>query len=103
MRKPILVITLGSALLLLALVALGGCDSSSPSSYVVPTLPPTPTQPTSSGLPSDIPIYTGAQLSGKPSANQATFQVPADQETVSHFYQEQMPQQGWKTGAIQDN
>ncbi len=103
MRRSVLALAASSALLLLAFLALGGCGGGSTAGYVVPTLPPTPTQPASSGLPGDIPIYTGAQLSGKPSANQATFQVPADQETVSTFYQQQMPQQGWKTGAVQDN
>ena len=82
---------------------MGGCGGSSGSTYTVPPLSPTPTQPVSSGLPSDIPIYPGAQLAGNPSAGQATFQAPASQEAVSTFYQQQMPQQGWKAGQVQDN
>jgi hypothetical protein len=103
MKRALPAIAPASALLLLALLALGGCDGSASGSYTVPPLSPTPTRPTSSGLPSDIPIYPGAQLVGNPSANQATFQVPGDQETISSFYQQHMPQQGWKTGQIQDN
>lgn len=103
MKRLRLAIVPNSALLLLALLALGGCGGGAGGIYSVPALSPTPTRPVSSGLPSDVPIYPGAQLVGKPSANQATFQAPADQETVSHFYQQQMPQQGWKTGQVQDN
>ena len=100
MRRSVFAIALSSAMLLLALSACGDTPSSS---YVVPTLTPTPTHQVSSGLPNDIPIYPGAQLSGKPSADQATFQAPADQQTVSAFYQQQMPQEGWTTGEIEDN
>jgi hypothetical protein len=104
MKRSFIAITSISALLMLALLALGGCGDSSGSAYTLPPQPtPAPTQPASSGLPSDIPIYPGAQLVGNPSTNQATFQAPADQETISKFYQQQMPQQGWKTGQIQDN
>jgi hypothetical protein len=103
MQKALTALISIGALLMLALLALGGCGGSAGSVYSVPPLTPTPTRPASSGLPSDVPIYPGAQLIGKPSANQATFQAPADQETVSSFYQQQMPRQGWKTGQVQDN
>ena len=92
-----------SSLLLLALLAMGGCGNSSSGAYTVPPLTPTPSRPVSSGLPGDIPIYPGAQLAGNPSASQATFQAPANQEAISTFYQQQMPQQGWKAGQIVDN
>ncbi len=98
MKSALIAIIYSSALLL----ALGGCGGSN-GGYGLPPPTAAPTQPASSGLPGDVPTYPGAQLVGKPSANQATFQVPADQETVSRFYQQQMPQQGWKTGQIQDN
>ena len=88
---------------MLALLALGGCGGGPSGTFTFTPLPSTPTQPVSSGLPSDIPIYPGAQLAGSPSAGQATFQAPASQQAVSTFYQQQMPQQGWKAGQIQDN
>ncbi len=102
MNRPVIALARSSALLLLALLAFGGCGDSA-GSYALFTPTSAPTQPANSGLPSDIPIYPGAQLVGKPAANQATFQAPADQKTVKSFYQQQMPQQGWKTGVIQDN
>lgn len=103
MQRSRLAIVPISALLMLALLALGGCGGGSSGGYTVPLPTPTPTRPASSGLPGDVPIYPGAQLVGNPSANQTTFQAPADQETISHFYQQQMPRQGWKTGQVQDN
>jgi hypothetical protein len=101
MKRPtIALLSIGGLLMLLAL---GGCGGSGAAGtpYVVAT--PTPTQTPSSGLPSDIPIYPGAQLVGNPSANQATFQAPADQETIRSFYQQRLPQEGWKMVQIQDN
>ena len=48
----------------------------------------------STGLPSDLPIYPGAelQLAGPGSA---TFKVDADVDTVKKYYESQMPAAGW--------
>src|SRR5579883_890471 len=89
--------------LLLGLLALSGCSSSSTSSYSVPTFTPTSTPPANGGLPTDIPAYPGAQFIGNPSPGQATFQAPASQETVKSFYQQQMPQNGWQEVQAVDN
>lgn len=104
MKRPVVALAYISALLVLALLLLEGCSGGPGGGYGAPLiLTPTPTHPLSSGLPSDVPIYPGAQLVGNPSANQAAFQVAADQETVKRFYQQQMPQQGWQAGQAQDN
>jgi hypothetical protein len=104
MKKPVLTSVSMSALLMLVLLAPGGCGGGAGGFYgPPPPATPSPTKPASSGLPSDIPIYPNAQLIGKPAANQATFQAPADQQTVKNFFQRNMPQQGWKAGQVEDN
>lgn len=105
MKKSSRIVLILNSLLALGLLTLGGCDGGTSSSG-----PPSPlsvtataTQPARGGLPSDIPIYPGAKFIGNPSASQASFQAPATQEALSTFYQQQMPQNGWKTLQVQDN
>ena len=105
MKKSSINVLILTSLLALGLLILGGCDGGTSSSSALPPLTQTATstQPARGGLPSDIPIYPGARFIGNPSASQASFQAPATQETISTFYQQQMPQNGWKTIQVQDN
>ncbi len=105
MKRAFIAAARASALLMLALLVLSGCDTNSPGTTTV-TLPrptATPTQPPNGGLPDDIPLYPGAQLVAAPASGQSSFQVTASLEMVSSFYQQQMPQQGWKVTQMQDN
>ena len=105
MKKSSLIVLILNSLLALGLLTLGGCGGGNSSSGALPPLSvtATPTRPAHGGLPSDIPIYPGAQFIGNPSASQASFQAPATQEALSAYYQQQMPQNGWKTLQVQDN
>ncbi len=105
MKRATFLTILLTGLLLAGILALGGCGGGSTTTSLPPLSPPTatPTLPPNGGLPSDIPLYPGAQLIGTPSQNQASFQAAASQETISTFYQQQMPQHGWKTVQVQDN
>jgi|SRR5579859_2766663 len=108
MKRAFIAVARASALMMVVLLALSGCDTSSPGTASVTISRPTatPTQPPNGGLPSDIPIYPGAQVVSNSSSaqpGQASFQAPASLEMVSSFYQQQMPQQGWKATQVQDN
>ena len=105
MKKSSLIVLILSSLLAPGLLTLGGCGGETSSGGPLPPLrlTATATQPVHGGLPSDIPVYPGAQFIGNPSASQASFQAPATQEAISTFYQQQMPQNGWKTLQVQDN
>lgn len=105
MKKSSLIVLILGSLLTLCLLTLDGCGGGSNATGALPplTLTATPTTPVHSGLPSDIPIYPGAQFIGNPSASQASFQAPATQEALSTFYQQQMPQNGWQTLQVQDH
>jgi hypothetical protein len=105
MKRAIFMAIILNSLLVACLLALGGCNGSSPTTQLPPLSPPTATAtlPPNGGLPSDIPLYPGAQPIGAPTQNQASFQSSASQETISTFYQQQMPQHGWKTVQVQDN
>jgi len=105
MKRATIVVLILNSLLPVVMLALGGCGGAT-SSTPLPTLSlptATATLPPNGGLPSDIPIYPGAQIIGAPSQGQAGFQATASQETISSFYQQQMPQHGWKTVQVQDN
>jgi hypothetical protein len=105
MKRSLLAATYFGLLLVLGVLALSGCGESSIGGPLPPTPTTAPTELPGSGLPSDIPIYPGAQPVNLPTsqAGQASFQVTATPEMVSSFYQQQMPQQGWKKTQLNDN
>ncbi len=103
MKRGSLVLVSITGILLAGMLTLGGCGGSTGNVKMLPTLTATPTQPGNGGLPADIPIYPNAQFIGSPSQGQASFQAPATQAMVSTFYQQQMPQHGWKTTQVQES
>lgn len=95
-------------------LVLSGCGSAAApgiptqiSSTVGSTPSRTPTAISTPGpLPNDIPVYTGAQLVlAQYIATGALYfyRVMDATQTVSDFYLDQMPQQGWKQTTAQQN
>lgn len=91
-----------------------GCGSSSVPPVVTHTSPTvdsapsrTPTAISTPGpLPNDIPVYTGAQLVlAQYIATGALYfyRVMEATQTVSNFYLDQMPRQGWQQATAEQN